>query len=306
VRAAALRTRALCGNDSDAEREIGHRLAAESLALCRGANDGRGAGESLFVLSCVSHMQGRSAEARATLDGAVALARTLGDEPLLCLLLASYGGMSMSDKDEKLEAPLEEGRELAERLGDTFCVEMACRGLAGIARARGDTARAMALYREELTCARALGSTVSIWMALTNLGRAHLTLGEVDQARTMLREALALMRAAHFRGSPFHVIAVEALAAAEAGERPRRAVRLLGAAEALRTRHWASGEARPERDEGLRGALRGRLGPVAFAAAWEEGLAMTVDRVVDYALSDAAADRIAEAAHGASHPSGWD
>src|SRR5688500_16814255 len=78
------------------------------------------------------------------------------DAPLLAMLLATYGGLGLSEADEGLERPLEEGRALAERLGDTLSIALACRGLAAVARARGDMVRAVALCREDLAHCRAL------------------------------------------------------------------------------------------------------------------------------------------------------
>jgi hypothetical protein len=236
------------------------------------------------MVSFVAGSLGRRDERRPLLDEAVAVARKLGDEPLLCLSLAMYGGQGVSDEDESLEAPLEEGRALAERLGDALGVATACRGLAAIARRRGDAARAAALYREDLARCRELGDTVGVFMGLANLGREHLALGEPERAGALFRETLAVLRAARAPVGTIHILAVEGLARVDAEPAPTRAARLLGAAEALRTRHWTRPVAPPPPDEALPAALRGRLGPAPFAAAFEAGLAMSAEQGLDDAL----------------------
>jgi hypothetical protein len=66
---------------------------------------------------------------------------------------------------------------------------------------------------------------------------------------------------------------------------PERAVRLLGAGEAYLARIKQS-FGQPERGEhdGYIAAARAQLGEEAFAAAWAEGQAMTLEQAIDEAL----------------------
>jgi hypothetical protein len=77
-----------------------------------------------------------------------------------------------------------------------------------------------------------------------------------------------------------------AAVAAERGE-PERAARLFGAAEAQRE---TLGSARPPADQpgydaGVASA-RGMLDAEAFAAAWAEGSALTLEQAIDAALNE--------------------
>jgi hypothetical protein len=68
---------------------------------------------------------------------------------------------------------------------------------------------------------------------------------------------------------------------------PDRAARLLGAAQALRDtirRRFSAGQAR-ELDAEV-ALLRAALGGPAFAAAWAEGRAMSLEQAVAYALDE--------------------
>jgi hypothetical protein len=66
-----------------------------------------------------------------------------------------------------------------------------------------------------------------------------------------------------------------------------RAVRLFGAAEALREAigHLPNPQAQADYDDCL-DATRSRLGVIAFEAAWAEGRAMTLEQAIEYALAD--------------------
>jgi hypothetical protein len=67
---------------------------------------------------------------------------------------------------------------------------------------------------------------------------------------------------------------------------------LLGAAEGIHERigahPWSFG--RPDREHDV-AAARAALGETAFAAAWAEGRAMTIDETVTYVLNEEEAPR---------------
>jgi hypothetical protein len=59
---------------------------------------------------------------------------------------------------------------------------------------------------------------------------------------------------------------------------------------------WPLNIAPPEQER--LGALRGALGEEAFAEAWAQGRAMSVDEAFSYALEEEADLEVARAAHG--------
>jgi hypothetical protein len=66
-----------------------------------------------------------------------------------------------------------------------------------------------------------------------------------------------------------------------------RAVRLFGAAEALREAMGQLPNPQDQADYGSRlAATRSRPGVVAFEAAWAEGRAMTLQQAIEYALQE--------------------
>jgi hypothetical protein len=203
---------------------------------------------------------------------------------MLALLLASYGGLNFADDEPSLEDALREGRALATEVGDELAVAMACRGLAAVAVGRGDFDAAIQLYQEDLLRCRRLGDTMGVSGTLVRLGRVRLTSGDRVRARTDLIEALRPMGDPHFRANPATVFALEALAACFAVGEPARAAVLLGASEALRTRHWTRAGAPPVDDGKLHDELRERLAPNAFAEAWDRGMRLGPEEAVEVAL----------------------
>jgi hypothetical protein len=76
-----------------------------------------------------------------------------------------------------------------------------------------------------------------------------------------------------------------AVAAGQDADGARRAGRLYGAAESLREAiGWPRAPAEWEEHEGQVAAARARLGEAAFATAWAEGRAMTLEQAIAHAL----------------------
>ncbi len=71
---------------------------------------------------------------------------------------------------------------------------------------------------------------------------------------------------------------------AVAEQEPRRAARLFGAAENHREAHGLILPPADQPDYDSVPSLREALGEEAFATAWAEGRAMTIERAVEYAL----------------------
>jgi hypothetical protein len=127
-------------------------------------------------------------------------------------------------------------------------------------------------------------------MALYGLGQDAQRRGDWDQATALHRESLE-MRVE--QGAKQGMVAsLDGLAGVALGQgRPDRTARLMGAAEALLA---ALGASLPpgERDDHDRRVvdLRAALGEEAFAAAWAEGRAMSIEQAVEYGLEERAED----------------
>jgi predicted ATPase len=154
--------------------------------------------------------------------------------------------------------------------------------LAEIARMQGDLDRAGRLHAEALAIVRELGDLGSQPNILCGLGHVHVLLGEPAAAREVAREAVEISELLGNRLGT--ATALGLLGLARFDDDPRRAARLLGAADALRTALGSPAEARDRIL--LDGALAegaARAGD-AFLQDWRAGATTPLDDIVQEAL----------------------
>jgi hypothetical protein len=149
-----------------------------------------------------------------------------------------------------------------------------------------DPASARSFFEESLAVARSLGDRFHIARWTAFLGAVALHQGEWEQARALYREALMGCQEVADRRAIAGCLS--GLAAVAAQPQPDRAARLFGAAEALRQ---AMGAHRslidPPGYEHTMAAIRAQLDEQAFATAWAEGRAMSLEEAVCIALEEA-------------------
>jgi tetratricopeptide (TPR) repeat protein len=151
----------------------------------------------------------------------------------------------------------------------------------------GDRDLSRALLEPLLAEQRRLGVPASSYV-LYFLGMVAMAEKRMDAAQAYLREALVSGRESGDLANLAVIVEAVAGLAAVLGE-SERAARLGGAAEALRRLIGAplpGVEQRKTRDRQLAPA-REALGEEAFARAWADGQAMTLEQAVEYALQDA-------------------
>jgi hypothetical protein len=119
---------------------------------------------------------------------------------------------------------------------------------------------------------------------LAGLARALHALGDVARAVARQQEALAVAQEVDHTGFRSARLAELARLYGAHGQ-PRRAVRLLGALEAIRQANDCPVEPHKRQlDECTLAEARKVLGDEAFAAAWAEGSSMPLKQAVEYAL----------------------
>ena len=148
----------------------------------------------------------------------------------------------------------------------------------------GDYVTSRAVFEEITSAHRELGDRFNLAILLNNLGNVALMQGDHAGARSRHEEALALRREL---GSKWGIaISLVGLggAAVLAGD-PERGTRILAAADALLTAINASLESddRIPYEHGVASA-RARLDEEAFAGAWAEGQALSMEQAIAYAL----------------------
>jgi len=158
--------------------------------------------------------------------------------------------------------------------------------LGDVAREQGDYAAARAFCKEALSISREMGHKPGIVQSLSTLGDVVVQQGDYVAARSLYEESLAILRESDDRrGIAWLLEGFAGLAAAQS--QPARALRLTGAAAALReaisTPLSPAEQARLDR---WLEPTRQALSEEAQKAAWEEGRAMTMEQAITYALKD--------------------
>jgi len=230
--------------------EQAQALAGQSLALSRQLGDRRGMARAQGLMGWVSHWQGARDAAGPLLEEALALARSVGDERTTARTLLYLGDLRLRQGMRELAANLlQESLEFYQRMGDGWGMAWALSALADVARLQGDYRRAAAQLQLSLSLYRELDSKTEIPYAL---------------------EALALI-------------------AAEEGYWVQ-AANLWAAASAVRDSIHA--HLPPSYQTDLAPTLtkaRAALGEEAFAAAWAEGRALTLDQALALASAEPSA-----------------
>jgi predicted ATPase len=213
--------------------ELGHRITSEALARttpgdrtflrCRG----------LYEAGQLCSYMGRYDEARRGLDESLDIARELGDERAIAIVLQPLGMAALGQGDlPAARRYLNEGLERAERQGDPHALAAAANELGQIYRVEGNAPRAQALYDRALAIAEGLGDRETVAIARLNMAMLRIAQGDRAAARSMLLQAFDI--AAEVGSLRMAQSAIEITAGLAASEEDwPRAARLHGAAATL-------------------------------------------------------------------------
>ncbi|HEY3079371.1 MAG TPA: tetratricopeptide repeat protein [Chloroflexota bacterium] len=262
-------------------------LFEESQALGRDLGAPGIVAGAVFGLALVVRRQADFAGARALLLESLRLWREQGDRVHAAYALRNLGWVANFQGDlAATRVFLEESLALFREVGDRWNVAQIHGDLGEVACAAGDYAAARRIYEAGLALWRELGNRQGVANQQNGLGYVVAEEGDYAAARALFDEALTTRRES---GAPVRVAWSLAgfayLAAARA--QSRRALRLAGAAAALRQ---SPGFQFPSstliRLDRKLAPVRAALGDEASAAAWAEGQAMTLDEAVAYAFGD--------------------
>lgn len=254
----------------------------------------------------------RSAEAPAAvlpraLAGAALLARNRGDLALAAKLATSGLAISreLGDREgavnnlfhlgivataqgeaERATALYEEGLEISQEIGTTWFSGLVLGGLGSAAALLGDRKRAMALHTESLAAFRRTGDMWGIAYALANIATEACDSQDYGWAFASIVESLTICKELGDRW--LGAACLEEMAeVASAHKQNERAVRFLGAAEALReTLGWRPSPVAQADHDKLAASICAALGNATFETAWAEGRAMTLEHAIEYALAE--------------------
>ena len=272
-----------------------HSLQEELLAIWRESGDKSGLALTLSNLGYAAWERGDYANARPLLEESLTIRRELGDKSGLAGSLNNlgYGAWEQGDY-ANARALLEESLTIHRELGDKRGLAGSLSNLGHVAREQRDYASARPLYEESLAVSRDMGYTAGSAYALVHLGAVGHEQGEVG-ARALVGEGLRLYQdindtlgIAIALGICAHIaVQWNTTEVGPSHSGVQRAVRLRGAAEALRESIGSplSFIQRVELDKEM-DVARAILGEQEFAAAWEKGRALSLEQAIDYALGN--------------------
>ncbi len=291
------RARALSGNGILAhyqgDYDRAEKLCRDALELSRSLNDARCLAEAYTGIALVLRTRGDYPAAEVLFREALAAYEELGDERgvaraldrlAICLVVAGDldGARSL----------FERSLELFRRLGDSHGVALGLYGLAATRPVGADVA-ARAHADESLDILRAVGDRRTYGKALWAAADINADLGDTENAAAQFEESLTLFVEFGDRWFGGIVLVSAAFLAATIGD-AERAVRLLAAADAIRTALrvpvWAGFRERHDRELA---EMRSALGDDRFSAAWEDGTLISLGATVELvapARTDAATD----------------
>ena len=273
----------LAYRQSDYEATIAY--AAKSLSIYREVGDQQGIASALIKLANAATEGGDYQATSELLEEALAIWRARGDKHGTARALISLGWAALRPGNYQLaKTRLEEALAISRALGDTRSIGFELSGLGEVALRQGDYPHATQLLEESLALRTQLGSKWGVGVSLGTLGWVAARSGDWSQAAARLGESLEVRQEIGDKGGSAWCL--ERLAeVAVAQSQPKKAVCLLAAGAALRESIGSVIDPidRPEYDHRVN-ALRETLGESRFAAAWDEGSALTLERAVAYAL----------------------
>ena len=209
------------------------RCATESLELSRASGDDFPVPTALRVISQAAARAGRTGEAVAYIEEAIAAAEAAGNDWEAGLTQATKAAIAV--RQGKLKSAQRAYETALEVLADNNRWGMAQveYGMGTLARTRGDAEMAVRYYTDAMEIFRELDAWPEIARCQAGIGWIAVTSGDYDQAADSLAEALRLNQVGGQRlGIARGLEAFAALAAAR--QQPQRAARLAGAACQLR------------------------------------------------------------------------
>ena len=175
-----------------------------------------------------------------------------------------------------------------QELGDRFRVGIMLNTLGELTRAQSDYERAGKFYEENLEILREQRNRFARAAPTVNLAWVSLHRSDHRKAKILFEESLKLFVEEGNKNSMVNCLSGFAAVLGTIGK-PDQAARLFGAAESLLEASGMAGRLDPsdqkEYDHYL-SVVRGQLDEAAFAKAWAEGRAMTLEQATEFALKE--------------------
>jgi tetratricopeptide (TPR) repeat protein len=277
---------------SQGDEDLALSLHMESLALFRELGHQSGIAQALVGGGWDYWRKGNIDQAKAMFQESLDVSLELGSPLQILPSLWAMGDIELAQGDlVASRAFYEEAVALARALNLVSDLVWLSNALGDVACRQGDFETATVLHQEGLAISQGRDNKPGIAWAQFRLGIVAQKQGDYPKARALHAQSLALWQElGHHHDIPR---GLEQLAAvAEAEGQSLKAARILGAISALREAgDFAAPPAERAEHDQRAAALRAALGEAAFAAAWAEGRAMSLQQAIEYALAQEGGDR---------------
>ena len=268
----------------------GRRWLTEALDCAEAAAHSVLRARALMALGSLCYWQNDFDATRGFYLEGLEIFKEVGDRGGIAEALYNVGFLSLIERDPATaKRYYEESRAMAQDLGDELGVANATWGLAMSALQERDWEAARSFGRETHERFSALDNWFGIALARFVFYQAARLSGDVDEAHRLIMEVLHDSTSLHDLSNSLS--ALEMLAAVEISRgRHERAVRLAGAADAIKESY--GGQAPPPLIdiEDPRALARGVLGDERVEQLWREGRAMPLEEALAYARKDPQAE----------------
>jgi tetratricopeptide (TPR) repeat protein len=262
-------------------------LLSQGLSLYEELGDESGIAASLNALAVTARDRGDYASALKNFECSLVWWRRVSDRVAIARCLHNLATVLRARGDySRAEWALREAADIFDELGDgagsAWCVNQ--RG--DIACAQGDMSGAREFYSCALSSFRSTSDPWGSARSLTDLAYIDCALGDYTAAYAACREALEIVLGLGHRRDIARALECSACVAL-AQEQAERALRLAAAAAHLRqsVNAYLRPAEQSKLDEMLHPAWR-LLGEAKAKQAWQDGLAMSFEKAVQYSLDE--------------------
>ena len=259
----------------------------EAIALSRAIGDKQMLGSSLATYYTVSTFINLPGAEEAAQEGLKIFTEEVNDRFGLGIAYLNMARLyaHRGDESEK-ERYIEKLRALVSEMPNSFQVSMFLLGLGMDERIRGNYDSARRIFEQGREAFRQIHSKYFVMVMSSEQGHVERQQGNLTQASLIYRETIKGWQDLGNRAAIAHQLECFGfLALAE--EEPQAAVKLFGAAEALRDKIQApmADYERVEYDEAI-AQVRSMLSEAEFIVLWAEGRVLTMEQAIAFALEE--------------------
>ncbi|HEX9839067.1 MAG TPA: tetratricopeptide repeat protein, partial [Anaerolineales bacterium] len=263
------------------------QVLKEAIAISRLTGDKQVLGYSLGMYYTASTFINAPDGEAAAQEGLQIFSQEVNDSFGLGIAYMNMARVSANKGDEsEKERYFGKLRETVREMPKSFQVSMFLLGMGMDERIRGNYNAARKIFEDGLEIFRRLHSRNFILVMRSELGHVERQTGNLTQAKLIYKETIKGWQDLGNRSAVAHELECFGFLAIT-DEEPQRAVKLFGAAEALRERVQSpmTDYEQVEYNQSVT-RLRAMLPEAEFNALWAEGRSMIMDEAIAYALNE--------------------